>query len=73
MVPTGDALVGQTVDYMGRSAGSEAQLGDDMLVPLFNAQLNMESREQINQSLTTGVKVGPENTTTCPQGSDSSY
>ena len=73
MVPTGDALVGRTVDYMGRSAGSEAQLGDDMLVPLFNAQLNMESREQINQSLTTGVKVRPGNTTLRPQGSDCSH
>ena len=59
MVPTGDALVGLTVDFMGRLPGSGAQLGADVHVPLFNAQLNMESREQINQSLTTGVKVGP--------------
>ena len=61
MVPAGDALVGQTVDFMGRrpggGGGGGAQLGADVLVPLFNEQLDMESREQINQALTTGVKV----------------
>ena len=32
-------------------------IGQDTRVPLFNAQLDMDSREQINEALTTGVKV----------------
>ena len=32
-------------------------IGQDARVPLFNAQLDMDSREQINEALTTGVKV----------------
>ena len=32
-------------------------VGQDAQVPLFNAQLDMDSREQINEALTTGVKV----------------
>jgi len=61
MVPAGDALLGKTVDFMGRLPGGIGpQLGADVSVPLFNEQLDMESREQINQALTTGVKVHRE-------------
>ena len=57
MVPVGDALLGQTVDFLGRRPGGEAQLGGDVQVPLFNQQLDMASREQITEALTTGIKV----------------
>ncbi len=39
-------------------------IGQDAQVPLFNAQLDMDSREQINEALTTGVKVSAMLTST---------
>lgn len=56
-VPVGDALAGQVVDFMGRTHGSQYQLGLDRQLPLLNDQLEMGSREQINEPLLTGVKV----------------
>lgn len=56
-VPAGKELVGAVVDFLARPAGSQGQLGGDVQVPLFNVQPDMESREQINEALTTGVKV----------------
>lgn len=56
-VPTGDALTGKVVDFLGRAPGSQVQLGTDVMVPLFAEQPDMESREQIAEPLVTGVKV----------------
>jgi flagellar biosynthesis/type III secretory pathway ATPase len=56
-VPVGDALRGQVVDFLGRPLGSQVQIGADRELPLFNAQLDMDSREQINEPLTTGIKA----------------
>ena len=80
----GEALVGQVVDFLGRSyplhppaptpeaaapsssGGSSdaipqqqqlAPIGADKQLPLLNGQPDMDSREQINQPLVTGVKV----------------
>ena len=80
----GEALVGQVVDFLGRSyplhppaptpeaaapsssGGSSdaipqqqqlAPIGADKQLPLLNGQPDMDSREQINQPLMTGVKV----------------
>ncbi|KAI3426327.1 hypothetical protein D9Q98_008700 [Chlorella vulgaris] len=88
MVPAGEALVGQVVDFLGRpyplqppqesssssssssdldgnsSSASQQQqqqqrapIGVDQLLPLLNRQPDMNSREQINQPLMTGVKA----------------
>ena len=56
-VPVGNALTGQVVDFMGRPHGSQYQIGLDAQLPLLNDQLDMGSREQINEPLLTGVKV----------------
>ena len=56
-VPAGEALTGKVVDFLGRAPGSQVQLGTDVMVPLFGEQPDMESREQIAESLLTGVKV----------------
>jgi F-type H+-transporting ATPase subunit alpha len=56
-VPAGDGLVGKVVDFLGRQPGSQVQLGTTAFVPLFGDQPDMESREQIAESLVTGVKV----------------
>ena len=56
-VPVGAALLGQVVDFLGRPLGSQQQLGTDVTVQLFNAQPDMDLREQISEGLTTGVKV----------------
>lgn len=65
--------MGQVVDFLGRpyplEEGEEEQGGDggaqaaaqplgaDALLPLLNAQPDMDSREQIHESLLTGVKA----------------
>ena len=56
-VPVGDGLIGRVVDFLGRPPGSAGQLGTTAFAPLFGEQPNMESREQINEALVTGVKV----------------
>ena len=56
-VPVGGALAGQVVDFMGRPHGSAYQIGLDKQLPLLNEQLDMGSREQINEPLLTGVKA----------------
>ncbi len=57
-VPAGEALAGKVVDFLGRSPGSQVQLGTSTMVPLFGEQPDMEAREQIAEALLTGVKVG---------------
>ncbi|KAL4448343.1 hypothetical protein ABPG75_005562 [Micractinium tetrahymenae] len=90
LVPVGDALVGQVVDFLGRpyplvqqdgqpsssdgsggSGGSgsaeqqhaagpaaqQAPIGANQQLPLLNGQPDMDSREQINEPLLTGVKA----------------
>lgn len=54
-VPTGPAIKGQVVDYLGRPRGSTTMLGGPM-VPLFNRSPDMESREPINAGHITGNK-----------------
>ena len=56
-VPAGEALAGKVVDFLGRSPGSQVQLGTSTMVPLFGEQPDMEAREQIAEALLTGVKV----------------
>lgn len=56
-VPVGAALCGQVVDFLGCPHGSQYQLGTDAQLPLLNDQLDMKSREQINSSSFTGIKV----------------
>ena len=59
-VPVGGALAGQVVDFMGRLHGSPYQIGLDKQLPLLNEQLDMGSREQINEPLLTGVKASKQ-------------
>ena len=56
-VPAGEAVTGKVIDFLGRLPGSQVQLGTNVMVPLFGEQPDMESREQIAESLLTGVKV----------------
>lgn len=56
-VPVGVALNGQSVNFLGCPQGSQFQIGMDAQLPLLNDQLDMQSREQINIPLFTGVKV----------------
>lgn len=56
-VPVGSRLTGQSTDFLGRTAGSTAQLGSDAVLPIFNQQVSVDDREQIAESLLTGVKV----------------
>lgn len=64
-VPAEDALTGKVVDFLGRAPGSQVQLGTDVMVPMFGEQPDMESREQINEGLLTGVKVRDLQTCSC--------
>lgn len=64
-VPVGAELAGQVVDFMGRPHGSQYQIGVDAQLPLLNQQLDMDSREQINEPLLTGVKAGPSCARSC--------
>ncbi|PRW45016.1 ATP synthase subunit alpha [Chlorella sorokiniana] len=86
LVPVGDALVGQVVDFLGRPYPMEQQavaaasssssspvqphpeaegadaaavppIGTDAQLPLLNGQPDMDSREQINEALMTGVRA----------------
>ncbi|KAI7843748.1 hypothetical protein COHA_002646 [Chlorella ohadii] len=82
LVPVGDALVGQVVDFLGRpypmqqqaassssssvqphpeaegaDAAAVAPIGTDARLPLLNGQPDMDSREQINEALMTGVRA----------------
>lgn len=45
------------VDWLGRRQGVAQPLGADVRILLFNAQLDMDGREQIAEALTTGVRV----------------
>jgi flagellar biosynthesis/type III secretory pathway ATPase len=56
-VPAGEAVTGKVIDFLGRPPGSQVQLGTNVMVPLLGEQPDMESREQIAESLLTGVKV----------------
>lgn len=56
-VPAGDALLGQVVDWLGRRPGEQQQIGADAWAPLLAEQLDMDSREQIAEALTTGVRA----------------
>lgn len=56
-VPAGEGVTGKVIDFLGRLPLSQVQLGTDVMVPLFGEQPDMESREQIAESLLTGVKV----------------
>ena len=56
-VPVGVTLSGQVVNFLGCPQGGQVQLGMDAQLPLLNDQLDMQSREQINVPLFTGVKV----------------
>lgn len=50
-------VVLQVVDWLGRQPGQQQQIGGDALAPLLAEQLDMDSREQIAEALTTGVRV----------------
>lgn len=63
LVPVGEGLAGQCTDFLGRPAGSYLQVGTSAQLPLFNQQVPVEDREQISESLLTGVKV-PSTTST---------
>ncbi|KAK9829697.1 hypothetical protein WJX72_007407 [[Myrmecia] bisecta] len=56
-VPAGNSLAGEVVDFLGRPPGSLQQIGTSASMPLFNSQLDMDSREQIFEPLVTGVKA----------------
>ncbi len=45
------------VDWLGRRQGDPQPIGADTRIPLFNEQLDMDAREQIAESLTTGLRV----------------
>lgn len=65
--PTGDTMFGHVVDYLGRPvsvtgvsaalAGESAPLGQERTKPLINQQVAMKNREQITESMLTGVKA----------------
>ncbi len=64
--PAGSALAGAVVDHLGRPLGADGAapaalgappLGADLLVPLFAAPPDMESRECLNEALFTGVRA----------------
>lgn len=56
-VPVGEELTGTTTDFLGRQAEGQ-QLGISDELPLFNEQAPMDDREQIQEPLFTGLKVG---------------
>lgn len=56
-VPVGRALVGKSTDFLGRQESGSQQLGGDVELPLFNEQVPMDDRAQINEPLFTGLKV----------------
>lgn len=56
-VPVGEALTGQSTDFLGRLSSDNRQLGADEQLPLFNEQASMDDREQIQEPLFTGIKV----------------
>jgi flagellar biosynthesis/type III secretory pathway ATPase len=47
----------QVVDWLGRQPGQQQHIGGDSMAPLLAEQLDMDSREQIAEALTTGVRV----------------
>jgi hypothetical protein len=49
--------VRQVVDWLGRRPGEQQQVGGEASAPLLAEQLDMDSREQIAEALTTGVRV----------------
>ena len=60
-VPDGSTLVGAVVDGMGRLLGSDAtQPAMHVEWPLFRPQMDIQSQEDVHESLYTGVKVSTE-------------
>ena len=57
LVPAGDALIGQLVDFLGRAPGTQQQLGTDERMPMFALQPGLQDREPISEPLVTGIKV----------------
>ena len=56
-VPDGSRLVGTVVDIMGRPVGADAQPSMHLEWPLFRPHLDIQSSEDVHESLYTGVKV----------------
>ena len=56
-IPDGSTLVGQLTDHMGRPFGAPSQPDSLVQWPLFRPQSDIQSQEDVHESLYTGVKV----------------